>query len=273
MTTALDPEAATGGPPLDHEQVVIRSGARSRLPGRYPRLARRPHRRPAALSKHDRESRHRRTGCAGRSALGGAGLRSRRVTAIGLGHVGELIARRLADAGADLAVTDIEPDRRDIAGELGTRWLDPSTALTTDTDVLVPAALGGQLSDHIVPRLRCAAIAGPANNQLAHPGIAEQLHARGILWAPDDLGSAGGIVYATAVEIDHDSHERARRRVQGLAATLAGVLTSARRARTSPSTPRVSSSRPEPARDRVSTALRNSAWRWRSCSSPSSSGS
>lgn len=164
----------------------------------------------------------------------GAGLRNRRITVIGLGHVGELVARHLADAGADLAVTDIEPGRREIATELAARWLDPATALTTDTDVLVPAALGGQLTERVVSRLRCAAIAGPANNQLAHPGIAEQLHTRGIVWAPDYLVSAGGIVHATAVEIDHDSPARAERRVQDLAATLTEVLTIARRNHTSP---------------------------------------
>jgi len=63
-----------------------------------------------------------------------------------------------------------------------------------DVDVLVPCALGGFLDDETVPRLRCRIIAGAANNQLADEGIADLLAARGVLWAPDFVANAGGVI-------------------------------------------------------------------------------
>ncbi|MBO0850960.1 MAG: Glu/Leu/Phe/Val dehydrogenase, partial [Pseudonocardia sp.] len=94
------------------------------------------------------------------------------VTVVGLGHVGERLARALTAAGARLTVTDIDPARRELAAELGARWLGPATAWTADADVLVPAALGGTLTRSLVPALRCRAIVGPANNQIAEDEVA-----------------------------------------------------------------------------------------------------
>jgi glutamate dehydrogenase/leucine dehydrogenase len=95
---------------------------------------------------------------------------------IGLGHVGERVARRLASDGAQLVLSDIDPTKRQLAQELGARWLDPEGALIAEADVLVPAALGGVLTEAVVGNLRCAAIAGPANNQLADDSVADLLH-------------------------------------------------------------------------------------------------
>jgi glutamate dehydrogenase/leucine dehydrogenase len=91
----------------------------------------------------------------------------------------------------------------------------------------VPAALGGLLTPATVPRLRCRAIAGPANNQLDAPSTAELLHARGIVWAPDHVVSAGGVVFATEVELHGASPAAATARVEQIGATLQRLLSSA----------------------------------------------
>lgn len=82
-----------------------------------------------------------------------------------------------------------------------------------------------------MPHLRCAAIAGPANNQLDEPATADLLRDRGILWAPDLVVSAGGIIHATAVELHHETSEQAGARVEAIAGTLTEIL------RTTGSTP------------------------------------
>src|SRR5580700_9976194 len=106
-------------------------------------------------------------------AFGTGEVSGRRIAIIGLGQVGSRVARRLAASGADLLVCDIDASKRRLAEELGASWIDPETALQADVDLLVPAALGGLLTRASVPALRCAAIAGPANNQLAEEGVAD----------------------------------------------------------------------------------------------------
>ncbi|MCI2420586.1 Glu/Leu/Phe/Val dehydrogenase family protein [Saccharopolyspora sp. K220] len=165
---------------------------------------------------------------------GRATLDGRRISLVGLGHVGTLLARELAAAGAKLLIADIDTTRRVVAAELGAEWTSPEHALTAEVDVLIPAALGGQLTDDLVPRLRCAAIAGPANNQLANESVADLLHSRGITWAPDYLVSAGGILYATASEIDRLGHDQAVERVRTIGANLTAVLDAARHGNCSP---------------------------------------
>jgi len=152
---------------------------------------------------------------------GFAGLR---VAVAGLGHVGTLVVRGLAAAGAQLVVADVNPARRVVADELGAIWTDPDAVLTADVDVLVPAALGGQLTAELVGRLRCRAVAGPANNQLATEPVADLLHAAGIVWAPDYLVSAGGIVGVAAREIDGLGPQEAQDRVRSIGVTLDMLL-------------------------------------------------
>lgn len=161
-------------------------------------------------------------------------LAGRRFAVMGLGRVGEHVARLLAAARADLVVSDIDDSKRSLASELGATWVEPQDCLEAEVDVLVPAALGGLLNPATVPRLRCAAIAGPANNQLDEPATADLLHRRGILWAPDFIVSAGGIIHATAVELHHETSMQARTRVAGIADTLTEVLRTASRSGITP---------------------------------------
>ncbi|MGI8451585.1 MAG: Glu/Leu/Phe/Val dehydrogenase dimerization domain-containing protein, partial [Streptosporangiaceae bacterium] len=154
---------------------------------------------------------------------GSPDLSQRRLAIVGLGSVGGHLARQLAGAGAELLISDIDPGKRALAGELGARWVEPQDALTADVDVVIPAALGGVLTVEIVSRLRCAAVAGPANNQLAEPAVAGLLHQRGIVWAPDYVVGAGGVIYALAVELHKQTAGEALACVQAIAETV-GLL-------------------------------------------------
>jgi leucine dehydrogenase len=159
-------------------------------------------------------------------------LTGRRVAVVGLGSVGGKIARLLADEGAVLLLSDIDPAKRALSAELGATWSNPDEALTAEVDILVPAALGGVLTEQNAPKLRCAAIAGPANNQLATPGIADLLHGRGIVWVPDYVASAGGVIHALTVELHHGTAEDALTRVQAIEKTVTNLLTAAERTST-----------------------------------------
>jgi len=167
-------------------------------------------------------------------ALSPEPLGERTFAILGLGRVGAHVLRMLAEAGATCVVSDVDEDRRALAGKYGATWTSPEECRTADVDVLVPAATGGLLTREIVPALRCAAIAGPANNQLDEPATAGVLHERGILWAPDYVVSAGGIVHATAVELHHETSEQATNRVAAIGDTLAEVLRTARATGTTP---------------------------------------
>ncbi|MGV9455068.1 Glu/Leu/Phe/Val dehydrogenase dimerization domain-containing protein [Streptomyces sp. NPDC003635] len=167
-------------------------------------------------------------------AFGSPELAGRSVGVIGLGAVGGHVARLLHRAGARLVVTDIDPAARGLAEELGATWTDPGQALAAEVDILVPAALGGLLTARTVPSLRCAAVAGPANNQLDEPATAGLLAARGILWAPDVLVSAGGVIHATGAELRRESEEQLTERLHGIASTLRQVFRTARARRVTP---------------------------------------
>jgi leucine dehydrogenase len=167
------------------------------------------------------------------SVYSSSSLRGRTIGILGLGHVGSRVARRCARAGARLVVTDVDVSKRHLAEQLGARWLRSSTALEAPVDVLVPCALGGILDEDTVPRLRCRIVAGAANNQLATEGIADLLMKRGILWAPDFVVNAGGLINI-AVELGGYDPATARRRVRGIADTLREIFADAQAAGITP---------------------------------------
>jgi len=158
--------------------------------------------------------------------FGDRSLMDRRISVVGLGHVGERVAKRCAQAGARLTVADLDTGKRALAARLGARWTTPEKAIEADVEVLAPCALGGILDDETVPRLRCRVVAGAANNQLADERIAELLAARRILWAPDFVANAGGLINIAA---ERDGYEPAlaRRRVRGIADTLREIFDNA----------------------------------------------
>jgi leucine dehydrogenase len=157
--------------------------------------------------------------------FGSGSLRGRTVCVIGLGHVGARVARRLARAGARLLLSDVVAGKRPLARSLGGRWIAAPRALTAEVDVLVPCALGGVLNDETVPELRCPIVAGAANNQLASEAVADLLAARGVLWAPDFVVNAGGLI-SIAQEFAPGGYDpgAARRRVRGIGDTLRHIF-------------------------------------------------
>jgi leucine dehydrogenase len=118
-----------------------------------------------------------------------------RVCVVGAGHVGGRLATLLAEAGATLTISDLDPTRRRLADHLGAAWIeDPAAAILSDCDVLAPCALGGVIEAATVPRLRCRIVCGAANNVLADDRLAAALAAREITYAPDFIANAGGLI-------------------------------------------------------------------------------
>jgi leucine dehydrogenase len=168
--------------------------------------------------------------------FGSRELRGRSVSIVGVGRVGTKLAQRLARAGARLVLADIDEGRRAVAKKLPrARWAEPSTALLAEVDVVAPCALGGAIDQVTGGHLRCQIVCGSANNQLAHEGLAEDLQAHGILYAPDFIANAGGLINI-AVELEGYEPRRARRRVAAIEETMARVLEEARRGDTTPLT-------------------------------------
>ena len=186
-----------------------------------------------------------------RARFGSAEPAGRRVAVIGLGHVGASLARRLAEAGCELVVTDIDARKHALVAGLGAKWVDPGEAMVAECDVLAPCALGGAISADNVFDLRCQIVCGSANNQLADEGLAAVLAEREILYAPDFIANAGGLIHVY-MEIKGYSESRAIALAEGIETTIADVLQRADRRGTSP----LEAARAV-ARERLDAALRN----------------
>jgi leucine dehydrogenase len=161
-----------------------------------------------------------------RVRFGSAELTGLDIVVAGLGHVGEKLAQRLSDDGARVAVSDIDPTKRRIAEELGARWLEPDEEMVAECDILAPCALGGAIDSRNVERLRCEVVCGCANNQLADESLAAALAAREVLYAPDFVVNAGGLIHVYR-EIRGYSEEHARELVLGIEQNLEGILRTA----------------------------------------------
>ncbi|MEJ7784932.1 MAG: Glu/Leu/Phe/Val dehydrogenase dimerization domain-containing protein [Solirubrobacteraceae bacterium] len=168
-------------------------------------------------------------------AFGSASLRGRSICVSGLGHVGLPLAKGLLRAGATVLASDIDGSKREVVRSAGGRWVAPAKALSQAVDVFAPCALGGVLTDESVAELQAPVVAGAANNQLADDEVAELLADRGILWAPDFVANAGGIINI-AVELEPEGYDpaRARIRVRGIGDTTREVFDEAIASRTTP---------------------------------------
>jgi leucine dehydrogenase len=158
--------------------------------------------------------------------FGTTDLAGRSISVIGLGHVGGHLAEGLAAGGARLTVTDVDESKRELAERIGADWVAPDEA---------PCALGGTLDHASVPRLRAKVIAGAANNQLADASIDSLLAELGILWAPDFVVNAGGIINI-AVELEEGGYSEARadERVRSIGDTLRRIYDEAESAGITP---------------------------------------
>ena len=166
-------------------------------------------------------------------AFGTPSMEGRRIVVSGLGHVGEKLARGLADAGASLVVSDVDSRKRATAEALGARWVEPDEALLTDCDIVAPCAVGGAVNPDNVARLRTRIVCGAANNQLADEALAETLTERGILYAPDFIANAGGLINVYR-ELHSFSEERAMELALAIETTMARILSRAERENMTP---------------------------------------
>ena len=156
-------------------------------------------------------------GAAVEHVFGSRELAGRTVLVQGAGAVGALLARELTDAGARVLVSDVDESR---ASATGCETVPPERALETEVDVYSPCAVGGTLDAESIPRLACRAVVGCANNQLANPEDATRLQERGILYAPDYLVSAGGIIQLLGLEDEGWSEAQLEERLAGIGDTL-----------------------------------------------------
>jgi leucine dehydrogenase len=143
--------------------------------------------------------------------LGVSDLDGVRVGVLGVGHVGAVLAGRLARAGADVVVADAAPGVADeVADSVGAEAVEVDGFLERELDVLAPCALGGVIDPGAVPLLRCSIVAGAANTQLTDPAVADDLARAGILYVPDFVANCGGIVHVggEALKLDPGSVER-----------------------------------------------------------------
>jgi leucine dehydrogenase len=156
-------------------------------------------------------------------------LEGRTVAVQGLGHVGGNLCRLLAEEGARLIVTDV--DRRSVervVGEFGAKVVEPDEILTIPCDILAPCALGAVINDDTVPHLHCRIVAGSANNVLAESRHGEALAERGIVYAPDYVINAGGLINV-ADELEGYNERRATKRVMRIEGRIRRILAISRR--------------------------------------------
>jgi leucine dehydrogenase len=170
--------------------------------------------------------------CGMRAAIEEAGIGESfegvRVTVQGAGHVGGDVVRHLLAAGARVTVADLYPDRIEPLVALGAEAGDRRTVHAVECDVYAPCALGAVIRPETVTELRCRVIAGAANNQLLDDSMGDALHSRGILYAPDFVINAGGVINIGEELGQQYDADRARTSVERIADTLRTVFARAK---------------------------------------------
>ena len=122
-------------------------------------------------------------------------LSSRTVALQGCGHVGYYLAKELHEAGAKLVVTDIDADRvKRVVNEFGARGVAADEIYSATADIFAPCALGAIINDKTIPQLKVEIVAGAANNQLLEERHGDALERRNIIYAPDYVANAGGVI-------------------------------------------------------------------------------
>jgi leucine dehydrogenase len=155
---------------------------------------------------------------------GSPDLAGRRFALQGVGKVGGSFARMLVEAGAEVVVSDAHaPTAEAVSNELGAKLVECDEIMTVDCDVFAPCALGAVLTPETIPTLSCQAIVGCANNQLLTDEDATTIAQRGILYAPDFVVNAGGLINV-AEELRGYAPERAMHRVDAIERATATIL-------------------------------------------------
>lgn len=154
-------------------------------------------------------------------ALGKDNLNGLHVALQGAGSVAGGVARLAAAEGAKLSVADVDAARAEnLAAETGGSVVAPADVLFVEADVVSPCALGAILAEESIARLNTPIIAGGANNQLKTPEDGQRLHARGILYAPDYVINAGGIINVSTEYLNDGGPELVRSRIEAIPGRL-----------------------------------------------------
>ena len=161
--------------------------------------------------------------------FGTTSLEGRTMAVQGAGHVGYHLCRLLHEAGARLIVADVDADALGRAvREFGAKAVEPDEILTIPCDVYAPCALGATVNDETIPNFRCRIVAGSANNVLLESHHGEALAERGILYAPDYVINAGGLINV-ADELEGYNERRATKRVMRIEERIRSIIAISKR--------------------------------------------
>lgn len=126
---------------------------------------------------------------------GSDNLSGKTISIMGCGHVGQYLAKELHEAGAKLIVSDIDAERaKKVAAATGAQIVEGDAIFSADADIFAPCALGGIINDKTIPMLKVVIVSGGANNQLLEERHGDVLAEKGILYAPDYVANAGGVI-------------------------------------------------------------------------------
>jgi leucine dehydrogenase len=164
-----------------------------------------------------------------RFVFGSDDLSKRTVLVQGAGGVGGRLIELLMEADAAVIATDVDAKRLEALRERGLQTVAPDVALSTECDVLAPCAVGGVIHARSIPTLRCRLIAGGANNQLETATDADRLRDRGIVYAPDFVINAGGVLHGGGLETLHWTREQLDARLAGIGDAVYEILERAER--------------------------------------------
>ncbi|ASB88523.1 branched-chain amino acid dehydrogenase [Bacillus sonorensis] len=161
---------------------------------------------------------------AAKEAFGTDSLEGKTIAVQGVGNVAYNLCRHLHEEGANLIVTDINKEAVERAvADFGARAVDPDDIYSQDCDIYAPCALGATINDDTIPQLKAKVIAGAANNQLKETRHGDQIHNMGIVYAPDYVINAGGVINV-ADELYGYNSERALKKVEGIYGNIERVL-------------------------------------------------
>ncbi|MCY8000085.1 branched-chain amino acid dehydrogenase [Bacillus haynesii] len=168
---------------------------------------------------------------AAKAAFGTDSLEGKTVAVQGVGNVAYNLCRHLHEEGAKLIVTDINKEAVERAvAEFGARAVDPDDIYSQECDIYAPCALGATINDDTIPHLKAKVIAGAANNQLKETRHGDRIHDMGIVYAPDYVINAGGVINV-ADELYGYNSERALKKVEGIYGNIERVLEISKRDR------------------------------------------
>jgi leucine dehydrogenase len=173
---------------------------------------------------------------AAKKAFGSDSLENKRIAVQGVGQVGMYLTERLAKENAKVFITDIDENKLSkVAEDTGATVIGQDEIYDIDCDIYAPCALGATINDDTIPRLKCSVIAGAANNQLLDEVIhGERLAQRGIIYAPDFLINAGGLINVYEEYMGNYNRDRAYNTAEKIYDTCLNILEKADREKITP---------------------------------------